>query len=49
VLAGAVGAGKSLLLDFIPRILEPQSGEVLLNQAPLAAYDLSELKSCNLR
>ncbi len=45
VLAGAVGAGKSLLLDFIPRILEPHSGHVLLNDQPLADYDLSQLRS----
>lgn len=43
-LAGAIGSGKSLLLDMVPRMLEPQSGQILLNQKPLGAYDLSALR-----
>lgn len=43
-LAGAIGSGKSLLLDMVPRMLEPQSGQVSLNGRPLQAYDLNALR-----
>ncbi len=43
-LAGPIGSGKSLLLDMVPRMIEPQSGEVLLNGKPLQAYDLRALR-----
>lgn len=43
-LAGAIGSGKSLLLDFVPRMLEPQHGVIQLNGQPLAAYELQELR-----
>jgi len=44
-LAGAIGSGKSLLLDMVPRMLEPQSGRLLLNDLPLADYDLHQLRA----
>lgn len=43
-LAGAIGSGKSLLLDFVPRMLEPQSGRIRLNGQALVAYDLKQLR-----
>ena len=43
-LAGAIGAGKSLLLDMVPRMLEPLSGRILLNGHPLQDYDLNQLR-----
>ncbi len=44
-LAGAIGSGKSLLLDLIPRMLEPAQGEIKLNGKALQAYDLEQLRS----
>lgn len=43
-LAGAIGSGKSLLLDLVPRMLEPQTGLIKLNGQPLAAYGLQDLR-----
>ena len=43
-LAGAIGSGKSLLLDMVPRMIEPQQGQILLNERPLADYDLQGLR-----
>ncbi|HEY9842830.1 MAG TPA: ABC transporter ATP-binding protein [Candidatus Obscuribacterales bacterium] len=43
-LAGAIGAGKSLLLDLVPRMLEADQGTIYLNDQPLAAYALDELR-----
>lgn len=44
-LAGAIGSGKSLLLDMVPRMIEPHQGQVLLNGVPLQDYDLNALRS----
>lgn len=43
-LAGAIGSGKSLLLDLIPRMLEPDQGQIVLNEQPLEAYSLESLR-----
>ncbi len=43
-IAGAIGSGKSLCLNLLPRMIEPQTGEILLNDAPLSAYDVHELR-----
>lgn len=42
--AGAIGSGKSLLLNLLPRMIEPQSGSIQLNHYPLSAYDVHELR-----
>lgn len=44
-LAGSIGSGKSLLLDMVPRMLEPQSGTILLNGEDLKDYDLHDLRT----
>lgn len=43
-LAGAIGSGKSLLLDMVPRMIEPQQGGIYLNDRPLADYDVQGLR-----
>ena len=43
-LVGASGAGKTTLVNLLPRFLEPSSGEVLLDGVPLADWDLYSLR-----
>ncbi len=43
-IVGATGSGKSALLDLIPRLFEPQRGEVLLDNVPIASVPLSALR-----
>ena len=42
---GTVGAGKSTLMNLVPRLLEPSSGEVLIGGCPLAQIPLEALRS----
>jgi ATP-binding cassette, subfamily B, multidrug efflux pump len=42
---GTVGAGKSTLINLVPRLLEPCSGEVLIGGCPLAQIPLEALRS----
>lgn len=42
--AGAVGSGKTLLLNLIPRIIQPQQGRITLNGRDLADYNLADLR-----
>jgi ATP-binding cassette subfamily B multidrug efflux pump len=42
---GTVGAGKSTLMNLVPRLLEPCSGEVLIGGCPLAQIPLEALRS----
>jgi len=44
VLRGASGAGKSTLADLLRRFVDPESGTVLLDGAPLQTYLLAELR-----
>ena len=44
-LVGANGAGKSTLVKLLTRMYDPTEGEILLDGAPLAAYDLESLRS----
>ncbi|MHB1863296.1 MAG: ABC transporter ATP-binding protein [Gemmatimonadaceae bacterium] len=37
---GATGSGKSALLDLVPRVFDPQEGEILIDGVPLGALDL---------
>ena len=41
---GAIGAGKSALLDLVPRFFDPQEGEILLDGVPLRDLSLAELR-----
>ena len=37
---GATGSGKSALLDLVPRVFDPQEGEILIDGIPLPDLDL---------
>jgi subfamily B ATP-binding cassette protein MsbA len=43
-LVGQSGSGKSTLVDLIPRLIDPGSGEVLLDSINLKNYDLASLR-----
>ena len=43
-LVGRSGGGKSTLASLLPRFYDPQSGQVLLDGKPLAAYTLLSLR-----
>jgi ATP-binding cassette subfamily B protein len=42
---GATASGKSALMDLVPRIHDPQEGEILLDGVPIQALSLEELRS----
>lgn len=42
---GATGSGKSALMDLLPRIYDPQEGEILLDGVPIRELSLDELRS----
>jgi ATP-binding cassette subfamily B protein len=44
VLRGASGAGKSTLADLLRRFLDPDAGRILLDERPLEAYNLADLR-----
>lgn len=44
-IVGATGAGKSALIDLIPRFFDPQEGEILLDGVPIATLPLSVLRA----
>jgi ATP-binding cassette, subfamily B, multidrug efflux pump len=41
---GATGSGKSALIDLIPRLSDPQEGEIRIDGIPLRELSLSELR-----
>ena len=43
-LVGLTGAGKTTIASLIPRLFEPTSGEVLLDDVSVAKYSLSSLR-----
>lgn len=43
--AGATGSGKSALMDLIPRLHDPQEGEILLDGISLRELDLDALRA----
>jgi ATP-binding cassette subfamily B multidrug efflux pump len=42
---GATGSGKSALLDLIPRIRDPQEGDILIDGVSTRSIDLAELRA----
>jgi ATP-binding cassette subfamily B multidrug efflux pump len=42
---GATGSGKSALIDLIPRIYDPQEGEILIDGVPIRELPLEVLRS----
>jgi subfamily B ATP-binding cassette protein MsbA len=42
---GPTGAGKSTLVDLIPRLIEPSSGEVYIDDVRLQEFDLATLRA----
>ncbi|KAJ7903462.1 P-loop containing nucleoside triphosphate hydrolase protein [Mycena olivaceomarginata] len=44
VVVGANGSGKSSLLSLLPRLQEPSAGEILIDDKPLAEYDIDSLR-----
>jgi ATP-binding cassette subfamily B protein len=42
---GATGSGKSALIDLIPRLADPQEGEILLDGVPLKSIWLDTLRT----
>ena len=41
---GATGSGKSALMDLVPRLYDPQQGEILLDGVPIRALPLETLR-----
>ena len=41
---GATASGKSALMDLIPRIFDPQEGEILIDGVPIRELELSTLR-----
>ncbi len=42
---GATGSGKSALIDLIPRLHDPQEGEILIDDIPVRALSLEALRA----
>ncbi|MES3038693.1 MAG: ABC transporter ATP-binding protein [Bdellovibrionota bacterium] len=43
---GGIGSGKTTLLQLMVRLYEPQLGEILINDRPIAEYTLRSLRNC---
>ena len=43
-IVGATGAGKSTLVELVPRLADPDRGEILLDGIPLRELDLAQLR-----
>jgi ATP-binding cassette subfamily B protein len=41
---GATGSGKSALMDLVPRVFDPQEGEVLVDGVPIRDLELAALR-----
>jgi ATP-binding cassette subfamily B multidrug efflux pump len=44
-IVGATGSGKSALMDLVPRLHDPQEGEILLDGIPIREVGLAELRA----
>jgi len=43
-IVGSTGSGKSALIDLVPRIYDPQEGEILIDGIPIRELDLATLR-----
>jgi ATP-binding cassette subfamily B protein len=43
-IVGATGSGKSALMDLVPRLFDPQEGEILMDGVPIDELDLAALR-----
>ncbi|MBV6521023.1 MAG: putative multidrug resistance ABC transporter ATP-binding/permease protein YheI [Gemmatimonadaceae bacterium] len=43
-IVGATGSGKSTLVELLPRTHDPQSGQILIDDVPIASMSLEELR-----
>ena len=43
-IVGATGSGKSALMDLVPRLHDPQEGDILLDGVPIRQLDLGTLR-----
>ncbi|MEO7774816.1 MAG: ABC transporter ATP-binding protein, partial [Steroidobacteraceae bacterium] len=43
-IVGATGAGKSALMDLIPRLFDPQEGQILIDGVPIKSLSLDSLR-----
>jgi ATP-binding cassette, subfamily B, multidrug efflux pump len=43
-IVGATGSGKSALIDLIPRMYDPQEGEILIDDVPTRSIPIEELR-----
>lgn len=43
-IVGATGSGKSALMDLIPRLFDPQEGEILVDGVPISSVPLDALR-----
>ena len=44
-IVGSTGSGKSALMDLVPRLFDPQEGEILLDGVPIRDLDLVTLRT----
>ncbi|MBN3035505.1 MAG: ABC transporter ATP-binding protein, partial [Bacteroidales bacterium] len=44
-IVGKSGSGKSTLVDLLPRFIDPDSGNILINGLPIQAYRIADLRN----
>ena len=44
-IVGSTGSGKSALMDLVPRLYDPQEGEILIDNVPIRELDLVTLRT----
>jgi ATP-binding cassette subfamily B protein len=44
-IVGSTGSGKSALMDLVPRLFDPQEGEILIDGVPIRELDLVTLRT----
>src|SRR6185437_9578504 len=44
-IVGSTGSGKSALMDLVPRVFDPQEGEILIDGVPIRELSLVTLRT----